>query len=509
MVTATAERMPALNAPPSECDAWAAEQVQKHGGIPASWANAGRYPDLPKIGDWLPRPLTESERIAMRADLRHREITGHESATPAPINLPASLFDERPELARIRQAAHARTRSGDAVFGAMLARLSALTPPSIQGPAPVGEPCSLNVAVALVGASGTGKSSAAETAEVLLPLTLTNEVLTVALGSGEGLVEAYMGIEDEVDDDGKKRKVRRQVRSQVLFMVDEGQALSEMAARKGSTLLPTLRSAWSGQRLGQANASEDRTRHLPPGEYRMAALAGFQPETAVALVEDAAGGTPQRWLWLAAADPTIPDVAPEWPGRFEWSPPAHRRGPMDLAPEVAAEIRQSNLERARGEVTIDPLDGHRDLSRLKVAGLLALLAGRLDINTDDWRLAGVVLDTSDKVRGQIIAAARERAAESERVQTARVIGRNIAMASNEEQRALDAWTKAIARHVAKDGCEGGCKRRCLTRAVPGKYRDHVTIDTAIDEAAALGWIIVDGTTYRPGTSRPAPSGGTS
>lgn len=473
-----------------------------------------------KLAEMDPHPATidttgltvVGDYIAKRANIRHAQMTqppagvDPDTGEVLTLNLPTSLYEERPELAQIRQAAHARTRSADAVFGAMLARVAALTPPSIQGPAPVGEPCSLNVAIALVGASGTGKSSAAETSEVLLPLTLTNDALTVSLGSGEGLIEAYMGTVDEVDDAGKKRKVRQQVRQQVLFMVDEGQALSEMASRKGSTILPTLRTAWSGQRLGQQNASEERTRQLPPHEYRMAALANFQPETAMAIVDDAAGGTPQRWLWIAAADPTIPDTAPPWPGRLDWQPPPHHRGPMDLAPEVAAEIRSRNLERARGLVTIDPLDGHRDLSRLKVAGLLALLAGRLNIDTDDWRLAGVVLDTSDRVRASIIANAQARAVVAERDATAKVIGRAFAVASSEERRALDAWAKAIGRHVVKGACEGGCKRRCLTRSVPGKYRDHVTIDTAIDEAVELGWIAVDGDTYRPGASQPAPSG---
>ena len=453
------------------------------------------------------------DAIAARAAIRHAEHTAPPpNVDPATgevltLNIPTSLYDERPELAMIRQAAHSMARPVDAVLGAVLARCAAMTPPTIQGPAPVATPCSLNVFVALIGPSGAGKSTAFDAGERIIPDVLGAELVTRSVGSGEGAIEVFMGTDEIVDDDGKKRKVRAQVHRCALLMLDEGQALSEMASRKGSTLLPTLRSAWSGQRLGQANASDERTRYLPPHEYRLVLAAGFQLETAVALIDDAATGTPQRFLWLSATDPTIPDKAPPWPGAMQWSPPRRPAGPLDLAPEVAAEIRGRNIAVARGDLVLDQLDAHRDQGRLKVAALLAILAGREDINADDWRLAGIVLDTSDRVRGSIIAAARQRAAEADKAQTRKAISRNIAMASNEEHRALDAMTKAMARvidkHAKAGECADGCTRRCLSRSTSSKHRVHVTIDEAIDDAVARGWVSVDGDRFRAGESRPS------
>lgn len=471
---------------------------------------------LPAVSTAIDAPTTTSmgDWSAKRADIRHAEHS-HPPPNVDPTtgevltnNLPSSFWEARPELAAIRQAAHACGRPADAVFGASLARISAMTPPTIQGPAPVGTPCSLNIAVALIGQSGAGKSSGASVAASRYPFAIESDIVTHNLGSGEGVAEAFIGSVEEIGEDGKKRRARQQVRRQALFMVDEGQALAAMAQRQGTTIMSVFRSMWSGEALGQQNGTDERTRRVPAGEYRAAILAGFQPSTAVAMVDDL-NGTAQRWCWFSATDPTIPDDFPEWPGSVDWKVPHLQREPMSLAPDVVAEIRARAVAVSRGTLTIDPLDAHRDLSRLKVAALLALLAGRLDITEDDWRLSGVVLDTSDRVRHSILAAARDRAAEAERSATARVVGRAVAVATSEETRALNAWSFAIGRHVAKEACDGGCKRRCLTRAVPGKYRDHVTIDAAIDAATEAGWIVVDGDTYRPGSSRPAPSGGRS
>lgn len=415
-------------------------------------------------------------------------------------NLPPEFWDARPALSSIRQAAHARTVSPDAVLGVVLARLAAMTPPSLRLPAIVGTEGTLDVAVALIGRSGSGKSSASRVATELVPITDDN-VATVPLGSGEGIVEAYMGEVIEVDDAGKNKKVKRQVRRAVLAMLDEGQALAELGNRKGSTLLPTIRSAWSGDRLGQANASEDRRRHLAPGEYRFALVAGFQLEHAVHLIDDAAGGTPQRFAWFAAHDPTIPDEPPDWPGPIRWRPPLHKPGAMTVDPNVAAHVRGRNLARTRGQLIIDPLDAHRDLGRLKLAGLLALLDARQTITVDDWDLAGTIMDSSDRVRSEIIAAARWRAREAERGAIGTHVRRAAALDDDAEQRALTGMAKAIARHVHRDRCDG-CARRCVTQATKSTHRKSADIDDAIDEAKRHGWITVDGDTFTAGETCP-------
>lgn len=449
-----------------------------------------------RLADTMAPPSSNGNTPPPNVDPETGEITG-----PPPPNLPESFYEERRELAHIRDAAHSAARSADAVLGATLAHVSALTPHTLRLPAPVGTPGTLDVVVGLVGPSGAGKSSSTLVADELIPIPSTSDVAVVPLGSGEGVVEAYWGTVEEIDDHGKAVKVRRQVRHAALFMLDEGQALAEMSGRNGSTLAPTIRTGWSGGRLGQANASEERRRHLLPGEYRFALVAGWQTEYATALLDDAAGGTPQRFLFFAAADPTIPDEAPPRPGRLEWRPPTSARREMALDAHVAAEIRGRALAHSRGAVIGDPLDSHRDLSRLKVAGLLAVLAGRVDVDAADWRLAGMVLDSSDRVRAMIVRHAAARALEAQQGDIRRHVNRATAVDRSAEHRALTVMAKAIGRHVHRDKCEG-CARRCVSRSTPGKYRAVVTIDDAIDEAAGQGWIVVDGDEIRPGESRP-------
>jgi hypothetical protein len=335
----------------------------------------------------------------------------------------------------------------------------------------------------------------------LFPIT-DNQVATVPLGSGEGIVEAYMGEVAEVDNTGKTKKVKRQVRRAVLAMLDEGQALAELGTRKGSTLLPTIRSAWSGDRLGQANASEDTRRHLPPGAYRFAIVAGFQLEHAVNLIDDAAAGTPQRFAWFAAHDPTVPDEPPDWPGPIRWRPPIHKPGAMSIDATVAAEIRARNLARTRGQVIIDPLDAHRDLGRLKIAGLLALLAERQTITVDDWTIAGTVMDSSDRVRTEIITAATWRAHEAERGAIGTHVRRAAALDDDAEHRALTGMAKAIGRHVGRGQCDEPCRYRCVSRSTKSAHRKLATIDDAIDEAQRHGWITVNGDTFTAGQETP-------
>lgn len=417
-----------------------------------------------------------------------------------PPNLPATFWEARPELAHIRQAAHARSRSADAVLGAVLAHVAVQVPPRLLLPAPVGTPGTLDVAVAIIGRSGSGKSTGRKVGAEVLPI-LDDAIAQVSMGSGEGIIESYFGEVDE--DDGKKKvKVKRQVREAVLVSIDEGQALTEMGSRKGSTLLETIRTLWSGDRAGQANATKERQRQLEPGTYRFAFLCGFQTEHAVALLDDAPGGTPQRFVFFAAEDPAIPDDDLEHPGPLAWNRPAIGPRQMGLDPDVHKEVSLRGKRAARAEIEVPALDSHRDLSRLKVAGLLAILAGRYDIDGEDWSLAGQVLDASDRVRDSILDAARHRHQETERATTAKLAHRAAVLDVDHERRALERGAATIGRHVHKMGCDGGCKKACAARSMSKKQRDAASADDALAEAIAQGWVVINDGVMVPGAIEP-------
>lgn len=435
------------------------------------------------------------------------EIPGATDGVDSPTNLPSSFWEARPQLAHIRQAAYNRSRSPDAVFGAVLARVAVQVPPTIQLPAIVGSVGTVDLLVANIAQAGGGKSTSVGVAKDLVSIDDDGIVVDFTVGSGEGLVDAYLGTVDDVGPDGKKVKLRRQVKRAVLAEVDEGEVLSGMSHRKGTTLLPTLRSAWSGSVLGQGNASVETNRRLAARSYRFAAVIALQPAHAVALLDDVAGGTPQRVLWFSAEDPNLPDDEPPWPGPLVFEiPAANHFGfayTLKVDDAIADEVKARNKAKTRGtNRAADPLDAHADLLRLKVAALLAILDERLDVDRDDWSLAGIVLATSRTVRTVLVETARRDAEQKELAATARAVRREVAIVGTVEARALSNAARAIGRRAHRMAGET-IPRWKLTTAIASRDRSMVSVDDAIAEAERLGWIVSTADGWTAGNARPA------
>lgn len=460
-------------------------------------------------GDLSPAVDTLAKRLpehgAGGGDGLERYLPGAEGESTADldINLPPEFWDERPVLTHIRDAAYATLQSADALFGVCLTRIAALTPPSVLLPNPVATHGTLDFATALIGESGGGKTSAMRRGRDVLPIE-DPDVLVAPLGSGEGIVEAYMGTIEVVGEDGKTREERAQVRRSYLATADEGEAMAELGGRRGSVVLQTIRTAWSGDQLGQQNASKERTRRLDAGGYRFAFLCGFQVATAHELLADVHGGTPQRFLFVAAEDVNIPDEPARDPGPLFISPPTGRVV-MSLDPDATKEIRSRALAARRRQVILDPLDAHQELLRLKVAGLLAIVEGRTHINADDWRLAGVVTETSRRVRGRVIDVHAAMTEQDQRRRNASAASRELHVDRVVEEEALWKMAATIGRHVHRHGVD--CKRRCCTQATAGKNRERASFDDALHMAVAEEWIVADGDIYRPGPVTPPGPGG--
>jgi|DEB0MinimDraft_3_1074331.scaffolds.fasta_scaffold04975_4 hypothetical protein len=435
------------------------------------------------------------------------------AAAPAPqaaqaikTNLPDAFWESRPALGHIRQAAHSRARSADAVLGCVLARISAMIHPSCRLPPIVGGAVTLSIYTALVGPSGTGKSSAKSVACELLPCHNERVGDDLPVGSGEGLLEAYMGFVDEEAPDGKKRKVKRQIRDGVFAFLDEGQALSELGSRKGSTLLPTLRQMWTGGPAGTTNASIETNRQLKEGTYSIGLVIGFQPEMAAGLLGDHIGGTPQRFDWVSATDPNIPDVAPEWPGPLPWQLPAiypNGRGTLAVADTIVATVRREALAVSRHEKVLDSLDSHSNLSRLKVAGVLALLDGRREVNEDDWNLAGIYRRHSNLVRQILLETIALSERKKEEALTARLLRREQAVAEDASKHAVEKMARSIARHVERAACAEPCTKRCMSRSTASRDRQMANVDDAIEHALSMKWIRRAGDSFRAAVDKVA------
>lgn len=541
-----------------------------HRGVPAAVALLGRtFED--KIGaaraangEWR-RLLTGAVKLAATKNTTPRQACEHDALTPyagppgfdlaaftppevatapAPspadaasgaLTLPDEFWSARPSLSRIRQAAHSKVRSGDVVFYGTLARLAAMAPHSLKAETGVATAASLNLFAAIVGPSGGGKSSGISVGRALIKEARPIEEFP--LGSGEGIAEAYMGEimapTGEMAKDGSEKlvKTRTMVRHNVLFHSDEGNGLNKLIERAGSTVGETLRTAWSGETIGQKNGRTETTRTVPAGSYSCGLVIGYQPSTVLPLLADFEAGTPQRFLYAWSVDESIPPRSARvlWPG--EMLSPFPPDVPTDLPalggivsaprPAMMGELvtfaetildELYEIEHAKNTGGLpadhplrDPFRSQHPVLKVKVSSLLALLEGRRHVDDEDWRLAQTVIDTSDRVRIHLQALARDAAgkvraallAAEHEAETHRAHARS-AVSAVLEQTAERRVAARVALRVHEGGPQtlGALKR--LTTA-----RDRPMVEAGIEIAVEVAWLVLgeDGKVH-PGPSRP-------
>jgi len=425
---------------------------------------------------------------------------GQEATVPpeARRNLPMEFWASDDILAMIHQAAQARYVSPDAVLGCVLARVAAFTPPCYKIPPIVGTACSLSFYAAIIGGPSTGKSAAKAVACELVPSPGDWLRDDLPLGSGEGLMDSYFTVSSSTKDGA-----RVQSASGVFAYLDEGQSLTELGTRKGSTLLPTLRTMWKGETAGQTNANSLTRRVLPHGTYALGLAVGFQPASVEGLLNDAPGGTPQRFCYFSATDPNLPDRPPEFIDSLGWKPlPAVDLAcsTIELADAIVAEVQLERLEVSRGHRLVADLDAHRTLLRLKVAALFAVLHGRRAVSAEDWAVADAIVGNSARVRdfarGEINLAKRIR----EQAQTATAIRKNRAVDADAVEAATRRVAKTMATRARKLG--GSVTPRVLWIAAASRDRALTTQVAAFDFATEQGWLKQDGEEFIAGEVLP-------
>jgi len=432
--------------------------------------------------------------------------------------LPDEFYEAREAHRHIRQAGHSRNRSGDVALMASLTRLSGIVSHNLRADTGVGGAASLNLFVGILGPSGIGKSTGVEVADQIMPVPPDLDFRDgLPVGSGEGIAEVFMDTVEEGTGRFKRggeeimKIVRKQVRRNAFFWVDEGVALTRlMKERSGSTLGETLRSAAVGQTLGATNASKETSRYIPRGSYSMGMLVGFQPETVLPLFDEQAEGTPQRFLWTQVVDPAIPDEQPQHPGQLTgWrcAIVADKPTPITFDAEIRRELRRADLARARGEVApadMNPLDSHAPLMRVKVASLLAILGGRHHVNPEDWELAAMVWEASCDARDWVLEfSARQRQMELEKVTQARITEAVRIEAAKVEAEADrdDKSVERVAQRVAFLVHQNGAMTRSAIRdKVAGRQKKYM--NDALGYAQLREWVTDDGKKIAPGRSRP-------
>jgi hypothetical protein len=391
------------------------------------------------------------DKVGTFTDEQARQELGnhHHDGAGGGVTLPKSFW-KRPTLDRIRQAAWSMLSSPDAVLGITLAKLSASLPPVVRVDTGVRRPMSLNTFVAPVGQTGGFKSSAMQTAKsavklvpdwssddnvgVLRPLG-ENLPHRVYLGSGQGIVESFMGEVETPPAEGsrgKPKSVRRQVRTNVVLSVDEGNGLAKALGDTNSIVGETLRELWTGTDTGQGNARTENRRGVREGEYSFGMIVGFQLSVLGKFLgsEDAELGTPQRFLFVWTGAPDIPDGGVSYPGDLVVKIPGK---PMTLCPQLRDRVRAELVPQLRNGGTEDESDSQRISMLIRLAGLLALLDGEIEgpsgglvmtvhgrdtVTEADWALAETMLNTSRAIRTHAIAERRRKATSAKRAERA-------------------------------------------------------------------------------------------
>jgi hypothetical protein len=401
------------------------------------------------------------------------------------------VFEARPELAYIKQAAFSRQRSPKAVLMAVIARAIASIPIEFVIPPIIGAPTSLNFFVCFVGSSSDGKGTSTKLAESLFNFKQTGVLINNSIpASGEGVVSSYLGTDT------------KQKYESCLVNFDEIDQFTASSDRSGSTLGSTIRQGFMGEVIG-GNYSKT-VKKLESNSYRMAFQLSAQPLKSRGFMADNSGGTPHRFLFVQTSNPELPafDDLPEFPAPIKWSPPDEvlavkkRRADRKKAQEEMGDLLNSEDEDTDFiEIEVDPVivreiqlyhyncsqkgkaPGHHNLVRLKASLGLAYLNGRMNITPDDWKLSRVIMQWSRQAENEIKEALEHETMQIESRRATAAVNKQISVNTALENKAVIDTANNILKH-AKAG---------LTKlSGTGQIRTKIKADKRvhIDEAIA-------------------------
>lgn len=478
---------------------------------------------LAKLGEgYVPEPPSTNGKHAHDAPI----VFGDACRLPDDVWGAVTVGPLGDRLRHIKRAAQSRQRCATAVANVVLARVAAAIPHTIKLDDTVGSEQPLCMLTFITGPPGTGKGDAVSIGSDLIPVNATPLLIEgvndhLPPGSGQGLIDVMFDMVEEPKPSGNGTvKVKRQVRNNAFFQLDEGEAMTSLAGQSSSIVMETIRTIWSGKTVGQFNVEIERRRVLPGGTYTYGLVGGIQPVKAATILNDDEGGTPQRFVWAPSVDPNIPAERELWPGPLDWAPPDATKldtvsvaGPqgwlrhyLTQPPEIQADIRAHDLAVQRGELTLGLLDAHAMNMRRRVAGLLALLDDSLHVNAQHWELAKLWMAASDATRAVVITAnltAMAKLAEQKRTASART--RVAEVDAVELRHTIDQARKiAVKVHAEPERWTVAELRRALSK------RGREYLDDALAHALAEHWVeIIDEEgqgaakrSLRPGVKKP-------
>lgn len=420
------------------------------------------------------------------------------------------LWGMRPAFTHLHQYARSRRVAPWAVLANVLARVLAATPPNVQLPPIIGSHASLNLFVGLVGPSGSGKDSSRGVAKEAVTHDYTagaRTFLEAPLGSGEGLAHMFMRLEKPRDDNGKlirgAEPMLVQYNDAALVVVSEIDSMGAIAARQASTLMAQLRQAAMGEQLGFFYVATDKRMIVPEHAYRLCLVAGVQPLRAAALLDDADGGTPQRFLWMPVQDRDAPDVRPPTPQALLWQPPTwpHGLAEVKVCDTAVTTIEEAHLGRTRGDG--DALDGHALLTRLKVAAALSIFDARTAVDDSDWELAGIVMEMSTLTRLSVQRTLADHERQRSAAAAEAEASKQIIVRERGDAATMRRVTGVIRRALGRLGDDEWITHGRLSQKVAGRDKEY--FDVCLSGLVDTGEVVeetyeyhgTDTTRYRP------------
>lgn len=402
--------------------------------------------------------------------------------------LPPDFWRARDYLSHIYVAALASRVSPDSLWMATKTMYAATIPWNFRLP----DNGTLDYIGVMAGPSGSGKTRSKQAALELLTLFRDLPGIHIGLppGTGEGMTEFYLKREQDGTQSFKARGAG--------FYIDEGTWLFDTAARSGNTTIQALKMAWSGELTGSLAGSAERNRFLPPRAVRFAMLIGIQPGIAASFMRKdlTDGGLPQRICWSWTQHPDYPDDRPDYPGPLEvalWLSGEHdAMTQITYCSEIERELAAQQRAAVTGAGTV-AMNAHEGYAKLKSAALHALMDGRTVVSPQDWALATLEWETSDKIRSHILAT--ERAAASD-LSRARGVAR-----AQEELAADTVYLERAALSLARklrDSPDGLSLQKVKDAVNQYKRRYGIHHSEIIDLAIRRGLCVKDGTLYRIG-----------
>jgi hypothetical protein len=313
------------------------------------------------------------------------------------------------------------------------------------------------------------------------------DITTAKLGSGEGITHQFAYREKGEDELQWKQR-------SILFESSEAETIKALATRNSSTLMGEIRSAWMGEPIGFGYSDARKRLILPRMSYRLSVLASFTPSMGDVLLDGIAEGTPQRFLFLPVHDPHLPD---EESVRNPVSkqiklvlPKVHEDELVTVRVPgwVSRGLRDTHRDKVRremGSLTDEELlDTHIGLVQLKVAFALGIILNphrdKYVIASDDWDLAGVVMEKSRETRARLLATA-EAARHKKDKREGKSLG--VRFAASDEQRKIgpvaDAIVVVLSKHKKRNGGDGWLAGGKLRSSMTPSRRDKDLFEAAL------------------------------